>query len=62
MSRAAAHFWRMVEPVAVAAGSENPPRDARVLVAMLDGLVADYLMRDPSDPDVLAAGMRRLFS
>lgn len=60
MSTGAALFWRLFEPVAVAAGSHDPPRDARMLVAMLDGLLMDWLTHDPPDDRLIVDGFRRM--
>lgn len=60
MSAGATTFWRMCEPIALATGSTHTARDARIMVAMLDGLLLDRLTRDPAAPDVSAEGLRRL--
>jgi DNA-binding transcriptional regulator YbjK len=60
MSAGSARFWKMVEPIAVASGSDDPPRDARMIVALLDGLILDYLTRKPADPEVIRRGLKRL--
>jgi AcrR family transcriptional regulator len=62
MSQASQHFWRLAEPIAIAMGSDDPKRDARVLVAMLDGLQFDYLTREPADVDAFRAGVQRLLT
>ncbi|MGI8430391.1 MAG: hypothetical protein ACR2OB_14085 [Solirubrobacteraceae bacterium] len=36
---------RVAEPVAVAAGSQHPERDARLLVAMVNGILFAQLSR-----------------
>ena len=61
-SASAATMWRIISPIAVAAGSKDPERDARLLVAMLDGLIFDLLTRDPTAPDTFRAGVERLLS
>lgn len=60
MSGCAAAFWRLCEPIALAAGSQDPARDGRVVVAMIDGLVLDRLAHDPVEPEILVEGLRRL--
>jgi DNA-binding transcriptional regulator YbjK len=62
MSAGSARFWHLVEPLALTLGSKSPVRDSRVMVAMLDGLVFDYLTRDPPDPAVVREGVRRILT
>ena len=62
MSEGSAFFWRLVEPVAVAVGSRNPARDARMIVSMLDGLLMDRLAHDPPDPQLVIDGFRRVLA
>lgn len=59
MSSGSSFFWRLVEPIAIAVGSEDPPRDARMIVAMLDGLLMDRITHDPPDPQLVVDGFRR---
>jgi len=60
LDAATQRFRRMVEPIAVAAGSDDPSRDARVLIALLDGLIFDHLTREPRDREVFRAGLLRI--
>jgi AcrR family transcriptional regulator len=59
MSRGAAEFWKIGELIAAARGSKDPELDGRVMVTLLLGLFTDYFTREPHDPRVLLAGMRR---
>src|SRR3712207_5296946 len=43
MSAGSEAFWRRNELVAVTVGSPDPARDGRVMVALLDGMIFDYL-------------------
>lgn len=60
MSLSAAFFWRLFEPVAIAAGSQNPERDARMIVATLDGLLMDWLTHEPPDDSLITDGFQRM--
>lgn len=60
MSGGAAFFWRLFEPVAIAAGSQNPARDARMIVATLDGLLMDRLTHEPPDDRLIVDGFQRM--
>ncbi len=60
MSRAAAVFWRLCEPIALAMGSADPVRDGRAMGAAVDGLLLDRLTHDPEDPAIVRAGVRQL--
>lgn len=60
MSEAAAVFWRMCEPLAVAAGSDDPARDGRAIAAMVDGLLLDRLAHEPASEAVLVAALRQV--
>jgi len=62
MSAGAAFFWRLFEPVAVAAGSRDAARDARMIVATLDGLLMDWLTHEPPDEDLIVDGFRRMLA
>jgi AcrR family transcriptional regulator len=62
MTDAAAVFWRMCEPLALATGSDDPERDGRALAAMVDGLLLDRLAHAPQSQDMLVAAMRRLLT
>jgi DNA-binding transcriptional regulator YbjK len=56
-------FVRLVLPIVVAAGSRDPDRDARTLLAMLDGLVLHKLTAQPADappPVIEPEELRRL--
>jgi AcrR family transcriptional regulator len=52
-------FWELAKPVVIAAGSEDPDGDARVLMAMLDGLFFDQLTKGERDPELLRRGIRQ---
>lgn len=60
MTGCASVFWRMSEPIAVAAGSKDPARDARLINSVLDGLILDYLTHDGADSAMISDGMMRL--
>ncbi len=60
VSSAAAAMWRAVRPIAVAVGSEDPDHDARVIVALLDGLIFDRFTRAPEDLTPLRSGLGRV--
>lgn len=55
-------FVRMLTPIAVAVGSTDPDRDARMLIAMLDGLALSALTSgDPEVPPAIdALAVRRI--
>jgi AcrR family transcriptional regulator len=57
---AARVFWRMCEPLAAAAGSENPERDGRAMAAMVDGLLLDRLAHPGQTHDLLVEAVGRL--
>jgi AcrR family transcriptional regulator len=52
-------FWELAKPVVVAAGSQDPDGDARILMAMLDGLFFDQLTKGERDPELLRRGIRQ---
>lgn len=62
MRAARGTFLRMMEPIAVAAGSDDPPADARTLVALLDGLVLHQLTVTPAghEPTIDPRDVRRI--
>lgn len=62
MSAAAATLWRLAEPIAVAAGSADSARDARIVVSVLDGLLLDRVTHDPQDDELTAIALRRVFA
>ena len=49
-------FWELAKPVVIAAGSQDPDGDARILMAMLDGLFFDQLTKGERDPELLRRG------
>jgi DNA-binding transcriptional regulator YbjK len=54
-------FVRMLLPIAVAMGSTDPERDARLLIAMLDGVTLHALTGDPAEPPTVdALSVRRM--
>jgi DNA-binding transcriptional regulator YbjK len=52
-------FWDLAKPVVIAAGSQDPDGDARILMAMLDGLFFDQLTKGERDPALLRRGIRQ---
>jgi AcrR family transcriptional regulator len=60
MTDAARVFWRMCEPLAAAAGSEDPERDGRALAAMVDGLLLDRLAHPGQTHELLVEAIDRL--
>jgi AcrR family transcriptional regulator len=52
-------FWELAKPVAIAAGSADPDGDARVVMAMIDGLYFDALTKGEHDPALLRRGIRQ---
>jgi hypothetical protein len=52
-------FWDLAKPVVIAAGSSDPDGDARIVMAMLDGLFFDALTKGEHDPDLLRRGIRQ---
>jgi AcrR family transcriptional regulator len=52
-------FWELAKPVAIAAGSDDPDGDARVIMAMIDGLYFDALTKGEHDPVLLRRGIRQ---
>jgi AcrR family transcriptional regulator len=52
-------FWELAKPVAIAAGSTDPEADARIIMAMVDGLYFDALTKGEHDPALLRRGIRR---
>ena len=52
-------FWELAKPVVVAAGSDDPDRDARIAMAMIDGLYFDALTKGDHDPALLRRGIRQ---
>lgn len=55
-------FWRMCEPLAAAAGSQNPEADGRAMAAMVDGLLLDRIAHPPQSHDMLVAAVRQLLA
>ena len=47
----------LAKPVVIAAGSQDPDGDARVLMAMIDGLFFDQLTKGELDPELLRRGI-----
>lgn len=62
MRDAARVFWRLCEPLAAAAGSEDPERDGRAMATMVDGLLLDRLAHPPQPRGMLAAAVRTLLT
>jgi AcrR family transcriptional regulator len=60
MTDAARVFWRMCEPLAAAAGSEDPERDGRAMAAMVDGLLLDRLSHPGQTHELLVEAIGRL--
>jgi len=52
-------FWQLAKPVAIAAGSQDPDGDARIIMAMIDGLFFDALTKGEYDPELLRRGIRQ---
>jgi DNA-binding transcriptional regulator YbjK len=52
-------FWELAKPVVIAAGSQDPDGDARIVMAMLDGLFFDALTKAEYDPALLRRGLRQ---
>jgi AcrR family transcriptional regulator len=52
-------FWELARPVVIAAGSEDPDGDARIIMGMLDGLYFDALTKGGHDPALLRRGIRQ---
>jgi len=52
-------FWGLAKPVVMAAGSQDPDGDARIVMAMADGLYFDALTKGEYDPDLLRRGLRQ---
>jgi hypothetical protein len=52
-------FWELAKPVVIAAGSQDPDGDARILMAMIDGLFFDQLTKGELDPELLRRGIRQ---
>jgi AcrR family transcriptional regulator len=52
-------FWELAKPVVIAAGSQDPDGDARIIMAMLDGLYFDALTKGEHDPELLRRGIRQ---
>jgi DNA-binding transcriptional regulator YbjK len=52
-------FWELAKPVVIAAGSTDPDGDARIIMAMLDGLFFDALTKGEHDPALLRRGIRQ---
>lgn len=59
MRRSAAQFRRLVELVAIAAGSTDPQRDSEVVMAYIDGMLFHFVVNDPQSPDYIETGLRR---
>lgn len=64
MMAGAESFLRILEPIVVAAGSQDPPRDARIALAMANGLMLEQLARPEPDfaTAVLPAALRKLLA
>ncbi len=60
MTDAARIFWRMCEPLAAAAGSDEPERDGRAMAAMVDGLLLDRLAHPGQTHELLVEAVGRL--
>lgn len=62
MLAARATFLRLMEPIVVAAGSDDPSADARTLVALLDGLVLHEITVTPPghQPTIRPRDIRRI--
>jgi AcrR family transcriptional regulator len=60
MTDAARVFWRMCEPLAAAAGSDDPQRDGRAMTAMIDGLLLDRLAHPGQTHALLVEAVGRL--
>ena len=60
MTDAARIFWRMCEPLAAAAGSEDPERDGRGMAAMVDGLLLDRLAHPGQTHELLVEAVARI--
>ena len=52
-------FWGLAKPVVIAAGSQDPDGDARIIMAMADGLYFDALTKGEHDPELLRRGLRQ---
>jgi DNA-binding transcriptional regulator YbjK len=52
-------FWGLAKPVAIAGGSKDPDGDARIIMAMIDGLFFDALTKGEQDPELLRRGIRQ---
>jgi DNA-binding transcriptional regulator YbjK len=52
-------FWNLARPVVLAAGSKDPDGDARIVMAMADGLYFDALTKGEHDPALLRRGIRQ---
>jgi DNA-binding transcriptional regulator YbjK len=59
MHRCTEVFWDLAKPVVVAAGSQDPDADARIIMAMADGLYFDALTKGEYDPALLRRGLRQ---
>lgn len=55
-------FRRLIEPIVVAAGSKQPERHARMVQAMVDGLVLDWLTHTDGDTTIVAEGIERVLA
>jgi AcrR family transcriptional regulator len=62
MTEAATIFWRLCEPLAAAAGSDDPERDGRAMASMVDGLLLDRLAHAPQAQELLESAMAQLLS
>jgi len=58
IANAAQELWRLLAPVATAAGSSDPARDARKLLAVIDGILLDRLTHPDQDPHLLSDALR----
>jgi len=57
-------FLRVLEPIVIAAGSTHPARDARIALAMANGLMLEQLARPEPDfaEEVLPAALGKLLA
>lgn len=62
MRRGADAFLRVLQPLVVAAGSRHPERDARIVLAMANGLMLEQLARPQDDfaTEVLPVALRQM--
>lgn len=58
MTEVCSRFAQMCEPIAIACGSRNPKRDAKVLQAAIDGLMFARLTITDPDDETMKRGIR----